>query len=248
MKDLARPWQLMNRKKLFQLIVGELFLVLLNLLCYSDWVWLLPMQILIYPFISEWDKYTKRYMKKQYDQGFQELLQSLMTSIQVGYTIENACRAALPELEQQGLKKKDLTVKELRKIVYGLDLGIPVDELFINYANNSGSEDILQFAGVMEVVKSTGGNLVMILKRTMYNFQLKMETEEEIRVILSGVIYEKNIMLIMPLLILGYMRVTNHEYMACIYESLSGHILMSLILSGIAGCYYWTESMIRIRL
>lgn len=174
-------------------------------------------------------------------------MQSMMTSIQTGYTIENACRVALPELEEQRRGRKDPTVVEVRKIVYGLNLGIPVDQLFMQYAKEAGIEDIQEFAGVLEIVKVTGGNLVTILKKTMDDFRRKMDTEEEIATILSGVSYEKNIMLCMPFLIVVYMRLTNQAYMSCLYETTAGHLLMTGILAGVVGCYYWTESMVRIR-
>lgn len=219
----------------------------LNVLCYADWWWMLPLQFLLLPFITEWDKHREQYLKRQYALGFQTVLQSIMTSIQAGYTLENACRAALPELTQH-CEKKDPTILQLKKIVYGMDLGIPVEQLFLNYARETKNEDIRQFAAVMEIVKGTGGNMVLILKKTMENFQKKIDTEEEIRVVLSGVVYEKNIMLFMPLLILGYMRLTNRAYMACLYDSLAGHILVSVVLAGIVACYYWTESMISMRI
>jgi tight adherence protein B len=128
-----------------------------------------------------------------------------------------------------------------------MNLGIPLEDLFFQYGKEADNEDILEFAGVMEIVKTTGGNLVAILKKTMDNFQRKMDTEEEIRVILSGVVYEKNIMMGMPLIIFAYMRLTNPAYMSCLYETLAGHILVTGVLAGIIACYYWTESMIRIR-
>lgn len=225
----------------------EIFLILLNLICYADWFWLLVLQVFVPPVIREWDRYRRLRMKRQYSQGFQELLQSLMTSIQAGYTLENACRAALPELEDHREKKKDPTVLQLQKIVHGMNLGIPLEDLFYQYGKEADNEDILEFAGVMEIVKTTGGNMVAILKKTMDNFQRKMDTEEEIRVILSGIVYEKNIMMGMPLIIFAYMRVTNPVYMSCLYETLAGHILVTGILAGIFICYYWTESMIQIK-
>ncbi|MBR0410233.1 MAG: type II secretion system F family protein [Eubacterium sp.] len=246
MKNIALSWRNTIPKRFLQVAAGELLLVLLDLLCYGDRIWLLPLQLLLIPFIREWDKYRERSLKGKYSRGFRNLLQSLMISVQAGYTIENALRAALPELEKNSGGRKDPTVPELRRIVHGMDLGIPVEELFKIYARRTGSEDIMHFAGVLEIVKNTGGNLVLVLKKTIRNFQIKMDTQKEIKVILSGVVYEKNIMLMMPLMVFAYMRVTDHEYMSCLYETVPGHILTSLVLAGTAVCYYWTESMIRI--
>lgn len=208
---------------------------------------MIPLQVLLYPVLKEWERFRFRRLRRRHSEGFQDLLQSMMTSIQTGYTIENACRAALSELMEQRQGRKDPTVQAVKKIVYGLDLGIPAHQLFLEYARESGIEDIFEFAGILEIVKTTGGNLVTILKKTMDDFRRKMDTEKEISTILSGVSYEKNIMLCMPFLIFFYMRLTNQAYMSCLYETAAGHMLMTGVLAGVVGCYYWTESMIRIR-
>ena len=248
MRHIARPWKHLDRDLIRQLLLAELLLLLLNLLCYGDRLWLLPMQLLLYPYLTEWRKYRKRALTRKYALGFSNLLQSLMTSVQAGYTLENACRAALTELSRQYGDSSEPTLVQLRKIVYGMNLGIPVGELFMNYARETANEDILQFAAVLDIIRTTGGNMVQILKNTMLNFQRKLDTEEEIRVILSGMVYEKNIMLGMPLMIMTYMRLTNGDYMACLYNSLGGHILVTAVLMGILACYYWTESMIHVEI
>ncbi len=246
MRLFVRPWKISAKLVLVQLLAGEILLLLINLLCYSDWRWMGPLQLLMIPFFLECGRYREKHLRRQYKQGFSDLLQSLMSSVQAGYTMENACRAACHEMQADSFRGNDPTIKQLQRINHGMDLGGSLDQLFKNYARTAGIRDIMQFAQVIEIVKTTGGNLMMILKNTRNNFQVKMDTEEEIRVILSGVIYEKNLMLVMPLLVFAYMRLTNGEYMSCLYESTAGHILMSVVLAAITGCYYWTESMIRI--
>ena len=85
----------------------------------------------------------------------------------------------------------------------------------MEFAESTGLEEAKQFAVVIEIVRSTGGNMVEILKRTMQHLKYKMDTEEEIRVLLSGKLFEKNIMLSMPFFILLYLRLANPEYVEC---------------------------------
>ncbi len=62
----------------------------------------------------------------------------------------------------------------------------------MEFAESTGLEEAKQFAVVIEIVRSTtGGNMVEILKRTMQHLKYKMDTEEEIRVLLSGKFFEK---------------------------------------------------------
>ena len=126
---------------------------------------------------------------------------------------------------------------QMRRIVQGIDLHIALEQLFMDFAERTNLEEARQFAVVIEIVQSTGGNVVEILKRTMQHLKYKMDTEEEIRVLLSGKIFEKNIMLSMPFFILVYLRLSNPEYVACFYKSVAGHLVMSVII-GITAVSY----------
>ena len=119
----------------------------------------------------------------------------MMTSLQAGYSLNNSCRIALKELEELYQDQNNPMLRQMRRIIQGLDLHITLEQLFMEFAESTGLEEAKQFAVVIEIVRSTGGNMVEILKRTMQHLKYKMDTEEEIRVLLSGKLFEKNIML-----------------------------------------------------
>ena len=100
---------------------------------------------------------------------------------------------------------------------------------------------------MIEIVQSTGGNVVEILKRTMQHLKYKMDTEEEIRVLLSGKLFEKNIMLSMPFFILVYLRLANPEYVACFYKSVAGHLIMSAMIGITVACFFWSDKIMDIQ-
>ena len=136
---------------------------------------------------------------------------------------------------------------QMRRIVQGIDLHIALEQLFMDFAERTNLEEARQFAVVIEIVQSTGGNVVEILKRTMQQLKYKMDTEEEIRVLLSGKIFEKNIMLSMPFFILVYLRLANPEYVACFYKSVAGHLVMSVIIGITAACFFWSDKIMDIQ-
>ncbi len=100
---------------------------------------------------------------------------------------------------------------------------------------------------MIEIVRSTGGNMVEILKRTMQHLKYKMDTEEEIRVLLSGKLFEKNIMLSMPFFILLYLRLANPKYVECFYNTILGHLVMSGMIGITVFCFFWSEKIMNIR-
>ena len=228
-------------------LIGEFLILILNVLCYGDLCWILPEQILLIPCFKILRKREARKQQKLYERGFQDLLQSLMTSLQAGYSLENAFKIAAKELEGLYQNEKNPMLRQTRRIVQGLELHIVPERLITDFADSTGLEEARQFAVVIEIVRSTGGNMVEILKRTMQHLKYKMDTEEEIRVLLSGKLFEKNIMLSMPFLVLTYLRLANPEYVACFYESFLGHLIMSAMIGITIFCFFWSEKIMNIR-
>lgn len=240
-------WRQKNLSELLmEIAVGEILLFLVVDLCYGTLIWMLPLQILLFPYGIIVKQKKKQWKERQYLAGFREFLQSLVTSLQAGYSLENACRVACTELEAVFHNKKNLTMRELRRIVHGLDLHRPLEELFLNYAEETGLEEIYQFAVVLDISRNTGGNVVEILRTSMEHLEYRMNAEEEIRVALSGKIFEKNIMLIMPFGMLFYLRVTNPQYVSCFFNTVGGQVLMTLFIIAILMCFFWTEKIMDI--
>ena len=194
-------------------LAGELGLLLLNILCYGDMYWMILEQVLMVPCFKILKERKKKKEQQLYQKGFQDLLQSLLTSLQTGYS----------------------------------DLHIALEQLFMDFADSTNLEEARQFAVVIEIVQSTGGNVVEILKRTMQHLKYKMDTEEEIRVLLSGKLFEKNIMLSMPFFILVYLRLANPEYVACFYKSAVGHLVMSAMIGITVACFFWSDKIMDIQ-
>ena len=153
----------------------------------------------------------------------------------------------MKELENLYQDTKNPMLKQMRRIVQGIELHISLEQLFMEFADNTGLDEARQFAAVIEIVRSTGGNIVEILKRTMQQLKYKMDTEDEIRVLLSGKIFEKNIMLSMPFFILLYLRLANPEYVACFYNSVAGHLVMSVMVGITVFCFFWSEKIMNIQ-
>ena len=173
------------------------------------------------------------------------MLRSLMTSLQAGLSLENACRTARKELEEFYGRKGQPILEEIEKICRGIDLNISLQTLFYRFAENTGVEDIYEFAAVMEAAGRTGGNMVEILRNTSEHLRIRIDTEEEIRVCLSGVRFEKNIMLLMPFVMLVYLNMTGPSYVRALYETIPGRVIMTALLFVLSGCYYWTESIMK---
>ena len=221
-----------RRERVSSFLIVEAGLILLNILCYGDIRWLLLEQILLFPCFNVLKRKKREKEKHLYEKGFQNLLQSMMTSLQAGYSLNNSCRIALKELEELYQDQNNPMLRQMRRIIQGLDLHITLEQL-------EKASIIVLFTLLTLMVE--------ILKRTMQHLKYKMDTEEEIRVLLSGKLFEKNIMLSMPFFILLYLRLANPKYVECFYNTILGHLVMSGMIGITVFCFFWSEKIMNIR-
>ena len=218
---------------------------LLSYLWYDNWYWFFFLQILLIPYGYYLDSRRMKIKRRQYERGFYEFLQSMLPSLQAGYSLENASIAAYRELKEMN-GERHAFVEQLALVVHGIEVHVPVEDLFHEMASATDSEDIRQFAVVLEILKNMGGNSVEVLRNSMIRIQKKMETAEEIRTLLSGKIYEKNLMLLMPFFLMVYLRISNGNYLDLLYHTIPGQMVMTVALAGIIVCFYWSEHIMGI--
>ena len=243
---MKRLWQYLHEfrpgDEFVCILVGEGVLALLDILCYREWIWLIFLQVLLLPYLRQVHIFRKKREKMVFERGFQRLLQNLTASLQAGLSLENAFMEAAAE------DHHPLFSRELDRIVRGLGLHIPLDELFYDFALRADSDEIYEFAAVLEIVRMTGGNMVEIARDAVTHLRRKLEAGEEIQVILSGRIFEKNMMLVMPFLILAYLRITNPGYVSCLYHNPAGYLIMTGMIACVVSCFFWTEKIMDIGL
>ena len=221
-------------------ILGELGICLLSYLWYDSRYWFPILQILLIPYGYYLKSRRMKIRRRQYERGFYEFLQSMLPSLQAGYSLENASIAAYRELREMN-GERHAFVEQLALVVRGIEVHVPVEDLFHEMASATESEDIRQFAVILEILKNMGGNSVEVLKNSMIRIQKKMETGEEIRTLLSGKIYEKNLMLLMPFFLMVYLRISNGSYLDLLYHTIPGQMVMTAALAGVIACFYWSE-------
>ena len=157
MKLTGRQSKNLNRyiSKIRDYLYGELMIWLLAFLWYDNLWWGIILQILLIPYTLFLRKYYKKREKMQYQRGFRDFLQLILLSFQAGYSLENACVAAKKELEDM-LGPEHAFIKELKKMVRGIEIHIPVENLFSEMAVNTENMDIYQFSAILHILKNTG--------------------------------------------------------------------------------------------
>lgn len=170
---------------------------------------------------------------------FREVMSGLSSSLNAGYSVENAFMEAKSNLVLL-YGEKSVMAKELDVINSKLMLNQPLEKVLMEFARYCKVEDINNFAEVFQTAKRTGGNLIEVSKSTADKISSKIETSREIRTMIAGKQMEGKIMTLIPLAIIVYFWISSPEFLDCLY-TLSGRPIMTALLVIYVVAYKWSE-------
>lgn len=177
---------------------------------------------------------------------FKSMIESLVTSLNAGYSLEHAFEDAKKDLKLVYTGEAHI-FEELDIVLSGLRMNIPLGRLLNDFGERSGIDDIQNFANVVMAAKKSGGNLIRIIQKTVNSISDKIAVEEEIETLITAKKYEERVMMIMPYGILFYLRVTNGEFLQVLYHNALGIMLMTLFLALIYLADLWASKIMEIQ-
>lgn len=186
-------------------------------------------------------KKMERY-KEELTVQFRECILALATSLQAGYSAENAFVECEKDMKlMYGVNAP--ICKELGLIRRGLAINITLEELLHDFAERSGCEEISQFAQIFSLAKRNGGNMAVIIRSSASLIGKQIELRQELRTILAGKRMELNIMKGMPFGILFYITLGNPEYFDALYHNVFGIAVMTGCLLVYLAAFFVGERM-----
>lgn len=207
--------------------IGEI--CILGYFFYHSW----KMTVLISPLLIILIRQKKQELcekrKQELTTQFKEMMNAIGNSLQVGYSLENAFLEAYIDMNYY-YTKEGVIVKELYHIQVGIKNGMQVEELLQDLGERSGVEDIFDFANVLAIAKKSGGNMIGIIKSGISVIEEKIDTRQEIQILISSKKFEAKIMSVIPFFIIGYIGMASKGYFDTLYQSAGGKIFMSICL------------------
>lgn len=196
-------------------------------------------------FQKEYRASLKRDRAARMKREFLDGMQLTAASLQAGYSMENAFHESLKEL-QKIYGPESFIIQEFRFLSAQLQMNRNVEELLLDLGRRSGIEDIRSFAEIVETAKRTGGDLLGVIRNTVSCMRQRQEICEEIETCLAGKVMEQNVMNVVPIFILAYVRFTSPEFLEGMYGNVTGTAIMGGCLAVYLGAVLWGKSMIRI--
>lgn len=176
---------------------------------------------------------------------FKDAMDSMVSALIAGYSMENAVSEAYRDLKP--MYGPTPMICELKNLQERIRLQEPLDKLLLEFGRRSRIEDILTFAQIYATARRSGGNLVKVMKRTADNIGEKMEIQREIQTMIAGKKVESFCMMVIPLLIILYMQFFSPVFLDPLYQGISGRIFMSAALLVYLLAVFWSCSIMNIR-
>ncbi len=182
-------------------------------------------------------KERKKRIKDKLVEEFKDMIISIDSALSTGASLEKSIYAALSDIKLL-YPEGSMIENELKLMTVKLSVNVPIENLFCDFGERSGIREIKDFAAVVSTAGKTGGNLIRIIRKTVSNISMKIDTKREISVITAAKKREQKIMTVMPVLILAYLKLVNPGYMVSLYGNVFGTVFMTICLAVICGSYY----------
>lgn len=159
---------------------------------------------------------TEQIIKKQKSDlklQFRDMLEALTTSLGAGKNVNDSFNSIYMDMKVQ-YEEDAFILKELEVIISGIINNSNIEELLLDMGTRSGIEDIKSFANVFDICYRRGGNIKDTIRSTHEILSDKMEIAEDIETIVTGSKNEQSIMMVMPIVLIGMIKMMSTDFAA----------------------------------
>lgn len=172
----------------------------------------------------------KKQKSKKLNTQFRDMLEAFNTSLGAGKNVADSFRSVYEDLKIQ-YEEDAFILKELEIILSGMANNVNTEDLLLDFGTRSGNDDICSFANVFKICYRKGGNIKDTVQSTHAILSDKMEIREEIETVLTSNKTEQNVMVLMPIALIGVIKMMSPEF-AANFVTVTG-ILSTTIAVGI---------------
>ena len=182
-------------------------------------------------------RYLSKQTKKRQEcirQEFKEILLSVASSIQTGYSVENSF------VEAEGVLKnmygdRSVLLEDLEEMNRQVGMHVSVERAFLEIVKKYPLDEIESFGEIFLYTKRLGGGYARYLKDTADRLEERITLRDELDSMIAEKKLELTIMSVMPAAILIYMRLTGGSFLEPLYHNVPGVVLMIVCLGIYAG-------------
>ena len=196
-------------------------------------------------YLRDWELRQIQKRKMEFRQQFCSGIQAISVALGVGYSAENAVKEAFVDL-QLIYPKEARILEEFSYMIRQMEMNLSLEQIFMEFAKRTGDEDVRSFATVFGIAKRTGGDLIEIIRNTVWQIGEKVEVKREIETMMAAKKMEFQIMSVVPFAMIGYIRLAFPDFMSVLYGNVTGIFIMTICLGIYLIAYEWGKRMVEI--
>lgn len=177
---------------------------------------------------------------------FRDMLDSLNTSLSSGKNVPESFAAVYEDLKSQ-YEDGAYIIDELEVILTGIRYNVPIEDMLADFGERSDIEDIKSFGEVFQVSYRKGGNIKDIIRNTHIILSDKMEMKEEMEAVVSSSKMEQKVMIVMPFLIVGMIKMSSPDF-ASNFTSSSGILATTVAIVLFVIAYFIGKKILDIKI
>ena len=175
--------------------------------------------------------------RRRYMAEFKDFLFMASTAIGAGRSMKDAISESVPSLLNI-YGKRSILAGDLSKAYERMETGGENDvSVLRDLADASGLEDVKDFVTIYSICKTTGASLITALGKAAGVIMEKMSIDREIEELVRRKESEGLIIFAMPALIILFLNLTAPDYIAPLYETAAGRVIMTAVLASNIGIY-----------
>ena len=241
-----RVFQFSKKQKVRLYILFGLLGGILSLLFYQNIIFgviIIPFFPKLRSFVEE--KYSER-RRREYLVQFKDFLFIAATSIGAGRSMKDAIREAIPRLVD--IYDEDaILIRELNCVYHRISHGNEDDlDVLMDLALLSNQEDVVDFVTIYASRKATGASLIRAMNQAAMVIIDKMTIEREIKELIRRKEQEGLIILASPILVILFLNLAAPDYIAPLYETIRGRIIMTGVIASTIGVYELIQRIVKV--
>lgn len=175
--------------------------------------------------------------RRRYMAEFKDFLFMASTAIGAGRSMKDAIHESVPSLINI-YGKRSILAGDLTKAYERMETGGENDvSVLRDLADASGLEDVKDFVTVYSICKTTGASLITALGKAAGVIMEKMSIDREIEELVRRKESEGLVIFAMPAIIILFLNLTAPDYIAPLYETAAGRVIMIAVMASDIGIY-----------
>jgi tight adherence protein B len=175
----------------------------------------------------------------RFEEQFPGAVDLLGRAIRAGHPLSSALKMVADEVDEP-------VAGEFRAVFEEQRFGIPFSESLAALADRVPSADVRIFVTAVLIQREVGGNLTEILDNLSDIIRQRFTLQRQVKVLTAEGRYSVYVLTAMPVLIAGFVFMSNREYLRPLWETEAGRMMLyGALIAQIIG-YLWMNKLTKI--